>query len=190
MFEELIVFVKNLILSFGPFGIFFGMFLESSIIPIPSEVVLFSAGAVGFSIIDVTVYGALGSTTGAVVGYYIGKKGGRPVLDRYGRYLLVTKDKLSFVDNWFKRWGDYSVLVSRLIPLIPFKIFSIAAGISRMDLKNFVLWTFVGSIPRCFLLAYLGSKMMETGNIALMIIVIAALIAIPIGISKIKNRKK
>ena len=77
--------LQQLILNLGPFGIFIGMFLESSILPIPSEAILVAAGAIGFSIFDITLFGGLGSTAGAIVGYYIGRYGGRPLLNRYGK---------------------------------------------------------------------------------------------------------
>src|SRR3990172_929236 len=157
------------IVSLGPLGIFLGMFLESSFVPIPSEAVLIGAGAVGFTIFDITLYGTLGSTLGAMVGYALGRYGGRPFLNKFGKYFFVTADKLKFVDNWFAKWGNYSILISRLIPLVPYKIFSIGAGIGKMKFVPFVIFTFIGTIPRTFILGYFGSLLFTTGNLIFMI---------------------
>lgn len=176
--------LREMMLNLGSFGIFIGMFLESSILPIPSEAVLVAAGILGFSIFDITVFGGLGSTAGGVVGYYIGKHGGRPFLDRYGKYLLITSDKLDFVDRWFKKWGGYSVLVSRLIPFVPYKVFSIASGIGKLKFSTFVIFTLIGSFPRAFILGYLGSLLYTTQNIVIIIVALAIAIAVPLFIIK------
>jgi len=176
--------LREMMLNLGPLGIFIGMFLESSILPIPSEVVLVAAGILGFSIFDITIFGGLGSTAGGIIGYYIGKHGGRPFLDKYGKYLLITLDKLAFVDMWFKKWGGYSVLVSRLIPFIPFKVFSIASGIARLKFSTFVIFTLIGSIPRSFILGYFGSLLYTTQNIIIMVLALAVFLLIPIVIIK------
>ena len=180
--------IQQLILSLGPFGIFVGMFLESSILPIPSEVVLVAAGALGFSIFDITLFGGLGSVAGAIVGYYLGKYGGRPFLDRYGRFFLIDSNKLKFVENWFKRWGGYSVLVSRLIPFIPYKVFSITSGIAKMNFTSFVVFTLIGSIPRAFILGYFGSLIYTSQNITIAIIALISFATIPIMIVKYWKR--
>jgi len=185
MVAEITELIRQLILDLGNIGIFIGMFLESSIVPIPSELVLVAAGAVGFSIIDITIFGGLGSTAGAMVGYQIGRYGGRPFLDKFGKYFFITSDKLEFVDNWFNRWGSYSVLISRLIPFVPYKVFSIASGIGRMNFVNFTIFTLIGSIPRSFILGYFGSLLYTTQNILVMILVFGLFVAIPIVLMKI-----
>ena len=188
--EFLYSFSQQLV-ELGAIGIFLGMFLESSFVPLPSEAVLIAAGAIGFTIFDITLFGTLGSTAGASVGYAIGKYGGRPFLERFGKYFFLKPEKLSFVDRWFARWGSYSVLISRLIPLVPFKIFSIGAGIARMKFVPFVIFTFIGTIPRTLILGYFGSLLFTTGNLLLMIILLAAFALVPLGISRyISVRKK
>ncbi|HLD75957.1 MAG TPA: DedA family protein [Candidatus Norongarragalinales archaeon] len=147
--------------SLGGFGILIGMFLESSIIPIPSEAVLVTAGALGFSPLEVAFWGTIGSTLGAMVGYYIGKKGGRPVVDKIGPYLLVTQDKVQRAERAFSKYGGMTVLASRLIPFVPFKVFSITAGILKFDFRTFVLFTFIGTIPRAYFLAALGNQIVQ-----------------------------
>jgi membrane protein DedA with SNARE-associated domain len=186
MLESLIEMVKSFIISFGDLGIFIGNFLSSSIIPIPSEAVLFAQGAVGLELVKITVLGAIGSTLGSIVCYYIGRYG-RNFLEKYGKYFFVSSEKLKFSEKWFKRWGSYTILVSRIIPVIPFKIFSIASGILKMNFKTYLALTFIGSFPRCFLLAYFG--FLSSTNIYLTILAIAILFAIPALIDRI-NRKK
>jgi len=176
--------IHELILELGPLGIFIGMFLESSVVPVPSEAVLVAAGVLGFSILDITVFGGLGSTAGAIVGYYIGRYGGRPFLNRYGKYFFITSGKLAFVDKWFNKWGAYSVLVSRLIPFVPYKIFSIASGIGKIKFSTFVIFTLIGSIPRSFILGYFGSLLYTTQNILIMVLALITVVAVPIVIIK------
>lgn len=184
MLESLIEIVKSFILSSGDFGIFFGNFLASSIIPIPSEAVLFAQGAVGLEILKITILGAIGSTLGSLICYYIGRYG-RNFLEKYGKYFFVSSEKLKFGERWFKKWGNYTILVSRIIPVIPFKIFSIASGILKMKFKSYFILTLVGSFPRCFLLAYFG--FLVSSNIYLSILAIAILFAIPALIDRIKK---
>jgi|TARA_B100001971_G_C18248286_1_gene576090 membrane protein DedA with SNARE-associated domain len=160
MFENLHSYIEALIEEHGNIGIFLGMFLESSILPIPSELVLITAGALGLPVISIVVFGSIGSTLGASVGYYIGRKGGRPFINHYGKYLLITESKLITAEAWVKKYGNITVLVSRIIPFIPFKVFSISAGILHMNFASFILYTFLGMIPRTFVLAYLGKTIM------------------------------
>lgn len=189
MLEALVSSLQNLMISAGPLGVLLGTFLGSSIIPIPSEAILFAEGAVGLKIVEITVFGAIGSTLGAVIGYYIGKWGGRPFLDRYGRYFFVTTEKLKFSDKWFKRWDKYAVLTSRIIPVIPYKVFSIASGISKINLKKYFFFTFIGSFPRCFMLAVFGAFLSSTGSIPLTIAALVLIFAIPVIIDRINSRK-
>ncbi|MGC8812204.1 MAG: YqaA family protein [Candidatus Aenigmatarchaeota archaeon] len=184
MLESLLEIVKTFIVSSGDLGIFFGNFLASSIIPIPSEAVLFAQGAVGLEIVKITVLGATGSTLGSLVCYYTGRYG-RNFLEKYGKYFFVSPEKLKFSEKWFKKWGSYTVLISRIFPVIPFKIFSIASGVLKMNLKTYLLLTLIGSFPRCFLLAYFG--FLSSTNIYLTILAVAILFAIPALIDRIKR---
>ncbi|MBI4361508.1 DedA family protein [Candidatus Micrarchaeota archaeon] len=153
--------VLELIRSWGEWGILVGMFLESSIVPIPSEAVLVTAGALGFSPLTVAIFGTIGSTLGGVVGYYIGKKGGRPVVDKVGPYLLVTQDKVMRAEKAFGKYGGWTILVARLIPFVPFKVFSITSGILKFDLKTFTVFTLIGTFPRALLLAWIGVQIIQ-----------------------------
>lgn len=158
--EFLFDFLKPILLSYGGVGIAFGMFLESSIVPIPSELILITAGLF-FDPVTVAFWGALGSTLGAIVGYWIGFYGGRPALDKIGPYIMVTPQKVLKAEEKFKKWGAWTVFVARLIPFIPFKVFSITSGILKFDFPSFVVMTFIGTIPRAFILASLGYAFLQ-----------------------------
>lgn len=158
--EDFVSWILGLIADWGGYGVFIGMILESSIIPVPSEIILVTAGLAGINPLVVGVAGGAGSTIGAAVGYLIGKEG-RIAVDKYGKYFFVTGDRISQAENWFKRWGNWTILVSRLVPFIPYKVFSIAAGLLRMSYKAFLVLTLAGSVPRCFLLAWLGNMIIQ-----------------------------
>ncbi|HEV8290238.1 MAG TPA: DedA family protein [Candidatus Norongarragalinales archaeon] len=159
------LYVTTLMTQYGGLGVLVGMFLESSFVPIPSEFILAGAGALGIPILIVAVYGTIGSTLGGILGYAIGKYGGRPVVDKIGPYLLLTPEKVSRVEEKTKKYGFWGVLVARLIPFIPFKVFSIASGLVHLDFKSFVIATLIGTFPRALLLAYVGSEIVKYGNL-------------------------
>lgn len=179
MLEGLLNWILSLVAAYGPIGILIGMFLESSIVPIPSELVLVTAGLAGIPLWQIVVFGAIGSTLGSIIGYYIGR-GGRRFIDRYGKYILVTKPRIKKADKWFKRYGNWTILISRLIPFIPYKVFSITAGVLRMRLSIFVLFTFIGTIPRALLLGWIGSLLigMETQILIAIGIAFVVLVAV------------
>lgn len=159
--------VMSIIQAIGFPGIFILMGLESMCIPIPSEVILtfggalVSSGGISFTgdpIIDtflVALSGTLGCTFGSIIAYYIGMKGGRQFICRYGRYLLINEKHLDSADAWFKKYGDTAVFTSRILPIIRTFI-SLPAGICRMDFKRFVVLSTLGSLPWCLALSYLG----------------------------------
>ncbi|SCG85960.1 DedA family protein [Methanobacterium congolense] len=157
-------FVINLISSLGYWGVFIGMTLESACIPLPSEIIMpFSGfvvwqGSTNMTLWGITLIGALGNLFGALIAYFVGLKGGRPLLEKYGKYVLVTKSRLALADKWFDRYGYEAVLVSRVLPGIRTFI-SLPAGITGMDLKKFVAYTFLGSLPWCFVLGYIGVQL-------------------------------
>jgi len=160
-FTSLAETVLSLIAELGPYGVLIGMILESSVIPIPSEAVLITAGLAGIDPLSIALFGGVGSTIGAWIGYLIGKYGGRPLVYRYGKYLLLKESRILSAERWFNRWGNWTVLLSRLIPFVPYKVFSITAGILRMKWMPFTYFTLLGSIPRCFLLAWIGNLIVQ-----------------------------
>ena len=157
-------FIVTFISGTGYMGIAMLMAIESACIPLPSEVImpfsgyLVSAGR--FSLWGVAVAGALGCNIGSIVAYYIGAVGGRPLAERYGHYVLVTKHDLEMADRWFARYGDWAVFFARLLPVVRTFI-ALPAGIARMNFVRFNVYTFLGSLPWCFVLAYAGMKLGE-----------------------------
>jgi membrane protein DedA with SNARE-associated domain len=152
-------FFISVIEQLGYAGVFVGMTLESVGLPIPSEVIMPFAGYVvwegGLTLIGITLAGTFGCLAGSLIAYYIGLWGGRPLLDRYGRYVLIRKRELDRAHEWFEKYGERAVFVSRLLPVVRTFI-SYPAGIVRMDIKKFSLYTVLGSLPWCFALAYIG----------------------------------
>ena len=129
----------------------FGMMIIQAIaIPIPSELVLI-AGGIAFGFPLGWIVGALGSIAAAVLGFYIARKGGRSLAIR-----LVGEKAISFADNWFNRWGVWAVLLGRFAPFIPFDAISYSAGLTSMKLKDFMIPTIIGTLPRTLFYTTLG----------------------------------
>lgn len=152
-------FIIYFISSFGYLSIVFLMALESACIPIPSEVIMPFSGYLvyqgRFSLIGAAIAGTLGCVIGSIGAYAVGLYLGRPFILKYGKYVLVTKHKLHMADQWFERYGDRVIFISRLLPVIRTFI-SLPAGISRMNLSKFIVYTALGSFPWCLALAYVG----------------------------------
>ena len=155
-------FVISTIDHIGYIGVFLLMAVESCGIPMPSEVIMpFS----GFLVADgkmlfwiVVAAGTLGNLVGSLVAYWIGYKGGRPLIEKYGRYILISKHDLDMADRWFKKYGDWTVYFGRLLPIIRNYI-SFPAGIAKMDVKRFAIFTTLGALPWTALFAWLGVMM-------------------------------
>lgn len=167
-FEYLAGFIIAVISHTGYLGIVLLMAIESACIPLPSEVIMpFSGYLVSlgrFRLLWVAVAGAVGCNVGSILAYYIGLLGGRPLVEKYGRYVLVTHHDLDSADRFFLRYGDWAVFLARLLPVVRTFI-AFPAGVSRMDFKRFNLYTFLGSLPWCLALAYAGMKMGERWEI-------------------------
>ena len=159
--QQITTYVLGLVAAYGGMGVLVGMFLESSIIPVPSELILVSAGALGIAPLTVAIYGGIGSTLGAIVGYYIGKWGGRPIIEAYGKYVFITPERLKRTEDEVKKYGSTFVLVARLIPVIPFKVFSIASGTLRLNLAEFIVYTLIGTFVRAYVLASIGLAILQ-----------------------------
>src|SRR5215469_1991699 len=144
------------------------MALESCCIPLPSEIVMPLAGVmfvegkllagVNFwlGIVILAFAGAVGCLIGSIAAYGIGYAGGRPLMLKYGRYVLISKHDADMADRFFQRWGSETAFFSRLLPIVRTYI-SLPAGITKMPLVKFCVYTFLGSFPWCFLLAYVGT---------------------------------
>lgn len=159
---ELSKFVISTISFFGYTGIVLTMAIESACIPLPSEIIMPFSGYLvttgQFTMLGVTLAGAVGNVLGSIAAYYAGIWGGRPFVERYGRYFLVSHHDLDIADRWFAKYGEAAVFFSRMLPVVRTFI-SLPAGIARMNFPRFVLFTFVGALPWCYLLAYVGVKM-------------------------------
>jgi len=159
LFEFLSNYIVNFIASVGYWGIFILMAIESACTPMPSEIVMpFGGFAVQRGDLNfwlVVLAGTFGCLAGSLFAYGVGYYGGRPILERYGRYILITKDDIDRADRWFSQYGTSVVFFARLLPLVR-AVISLPAGIAEMDLKKFIVYSFVGSIPYCLVLTYLG----------------------------------
>ncbi|MCP9447797.1 MAG: DedA family protein [Nitrospira sp.] len=164
MLAELSKFVIETISLFGYTGIVITMAIESACIPLPSEIIMpfsgYLVGAGQFTMLGVTLAGSVGNVIGSIVAYWAGVWGGRPFVERYGRYVLISRHDLDVADRWFAKYGEAAVLFSRMLPVVRTFI-SLPAGIARMNFPRFVLFTFVGALPWCYLLAYIGVRMGE-----------------------------
>jgi membrane protein DedA with SNARE-associated domain len=160
--EFLAAFIIAVIAKMGYLGIVLLMAIESACIPLPSEVIMPFSGYLvytgRFHLLWVGLAGAVGCNLGSLVGYYVGLVGGRPLVERYGRWLLVTHHDLEMADRFFARYGDWAVFIARLLPVIRTFI-AFPAGVSRMNQARFHLYTFLGSLPWCLALAYAGMKL-------------------------------
>jgi membrane protein DedA with SNARE-associated domain len=144
------------------------MAIESACIPFPSEIIMPLAGWMlidakslpAIFVLAAGAWGALGNTIGSVIAYYVGLWAGRPFLDKYGRYVLLSQRDLELSDRWFARSGNWTVFVSRLLPLVRTYI-SLPAGIARMNIIKFIIFTFTGSFIWSTALAYGGYKLGE-----------------------------
>ena len=154
----------NLILdwisNYGYGGIMLLMALESACMPVPSEIVMPFAGFLVardgvMSLLGVTVAGARGCTIGSIAAYVFGFYAGRPLILRYGKYILIREKHLVTAEEWFEKWGDKATFIARLLPVIR-TVISLPAGIAKMNFKKFVFYSFVGSLPWTFALAYVG----------------------------------
>lgn len=155
-------FIIYLISSWGYGGVIITMAIESACIPLPSEIIMPFAGylvSVGrFSLFTVSFWGAIGNLLGSWIAYGVGYYGGKPFLDKYGKYILMHKDDIDLADKWFSKYGQRAVFFGRLLPVIRTFI-SLPAGIVRMNFWKFSLFSFAGSLPFSFFLAYLGFKL-------------------------------
>lgn len=162
----MLVWISQHIVAFisqtGYAGVLLLMAIESACIPLPSEIILpFSGFLVStgrFQLWWVAIAGALGCNLGSMVAYAVGFYGGRPLAIRYGRWLLMAPGDLERAERWFRRRGDLAVFVSRMLPVVRTYI-ALPAGVARMPLLRFHVYTFLGSLPWCLLLAYVGARL-------------------------------
>lgn len=163
MFDQVLAAVTNWIIGsisdLGYFGLVILMAIESACVPLPSEIIMPFAGylvfAGQFSLLGAATMGAIGCNLGSTLAYLIAAKGGRKAIERWGAYVLIRPAELAKAEQFFARYGSMAVFVSRLLPVIRTFI-AFPAGLARMPMVKFQVYTFLGSWPWCFALAYIG----------------------------------
>lgn len=155
-------FATSLMRDWGWLGILVLMAIESACIPIPSEVIMPFAGYLvsknDMTLLTATISGTLGCLIGSIIAYLVGAKGGRPLLLKYGKYILITPQKLDYVDSFFDKHGEKAIFWSRVLPIVRTFI-SLPAGITKMNFSKFALFSAAGSLPWCFVLSFVGYKL-------------------------------
>ncbi len=157
-------FIIGVLSSLGYLGVVLLMAIESACIPLPSELIMPFAGYLVFkgtlTLWGVALAGAAGCVVGSLIAYYVGLWGGRPLVLKYGRYLLISHHDVDLADRWFARHGDITILIGRLLPVVRTFI-AFPAGVARMPLLKFLVYTFIGSLVWCWALAWVGQKLGE-----------------------------
>ena len=166
MSEQILTNIANFIIAVistgGYAGIMLLMAIESACIPLPSEIIMPFAGYLvhtgQLNLFWVATAGAIGCNLGSIPAYWLGAWGGRPAVERFGKYILLSRHDLDRTEHYFQRYGGITVLIARLLPVVRTFI-ALPAGIARMPQLRFHLYTFLGSWPWCFVLAYVGMKL-------------------------------
>lgn len=157
-------FIEHTITCMGPWGIVLLMAIESANIPLPSEAILpfagylVSKGLLGFHVASFA--GAVGCVVGSAPSYYLGYFGGRPFVEKYGKWFLVSRRDLEIADKWTEKYGDWAFFICRMLPVVRTFI-SLPAGILKANFPRFILFTFAGSLIWSYLLVYVGVKLGE-----------------------------
>ena len=176
---SLTAFIQNLYVVTGLLGLVLAMAIESCCIPLPSEIVMPLAGAMvalsnqpgakhmlginpssplWLNLVLLAVAGSVGSLIGSIAAYGIGYAGGRPLMLKYGKYVLISQHDADKADHFFQRWGSLTAFFSRMLPVVRTYI-SLPAGITKMSFAKFCLYTVLGSLPWCLLLGFLGYQL-------------------------------
>ncbi len=210
--------VTGVIGDYGLYAVFLLMFVDA-ILPAASEIVMVYGGAVaagafagsavtvfgleiestGWAYVAIALAGTIGYTLGSILGWAIGLYGGRPYLERHGRWLHITPEKLDKADAWFERYGDATVFVSRMLPVVR-SFVSIPAGIGEMPLVRYTVLTFAGTIPWCFGLAAIGLALgsqweefheaFRYADYAIVVLVVAGIVALGYRTHRRRTRKR
>ncbi|MDD5432398.1 MAG: DedA family protein [Candidatus Omnitrophica bacterium] len=183
--------MTKLITELGDLGVFIAMFLESSVVPIPSEVIVIGAGAIGIPIPSIVIFGSIGATLGAAVGYLLGKYAAMPVILKFGKYVLIKPHHIYKAEAFAKKYGMWSVLIGRVIPVVPFKVFSIASGLTNIPFVPFLICTLIGVVPRIYLLSIFGYAVIKFTKPVLLVVISILLIFLAVKITRnIYNGRK
>lgn len=168
MLEKIITIVAAWIMSvistMGYGGIVLLMAIESACIPLPSEIIMPFAGFLvskgEMTLFGIAMAGAIGCVVGSIPAYYVGMFGGRPLAEKYGKYILLSKHDLDLADHLFEKHGEIIIFIARMLPAVRTFI-AFPAGVVRMNMPKFIIYTFVGSFIWCWLLGYAGMKFGE-----------------------------
>src|SRR5271167_1681323 len=167
MSEKIIALLISAIASGGYTSVVLLMAIQSACIPIPSEVIMPLAGYAlahnQLQLIILATVASLASNLGSIPAYWVGARGGRPMVERYGSFLLLSRRDLDRVDHFFDRFGSITVLIGRMLPIVRTFI-AFPAGVAKMNQFRFHLYTFIGSWPWCYALAWVGMKLGATWN--------------------------
>lgn len=162
MSQKIIALLVGAIASGGYLSVIVLMAIQSACIPIPSEVIMPLAGYAlahtQLQLIILATVASLASNLGSIPAYWVGAYGGRPMVERYGSYLLLSRRDLDLVDHFFARYGSITVLIGRMLPIVRTFI-AFPAGVAKMNQLRFHIYTFIGSWPWCYVLAYVGMKL-------------------------------
>ena len=157
-------FIVHTISALGYPGVVILMAIESACIPLPSEIIAPFAGYLAFTgrfaLWAIALAGGTGSMLGSWLTYEIGKYGGRPLVEKYGKYIFISHHDLDIADRFFAKYGNFSTFIGRLLPVVRTFI-SLPAGIAKVPLKKFLFYSFIGSVIWTYILAYLGMKLGE-----------------------------
>ena len=188
----------SFIASYGYFAVALLMAMENACIPIPSELILGFAGYLVFadqmSFGGATFFGMIGGMTGSIFAYWVGHKGGRPFVDRYGHYFFVKKSHLDMAQRWFDKYGLKAVFFSRMLPVVRTFI-SLPAGFAHVDMKKFLALTFLGSLPWTMLIIFAGMMLGESWQLLTKIgheasIAFVAIVVAAVGVWCYRRRKR
>jgi membrane protein DedA with SNARE-associated domain len=167
MSEKILALLVSLVAAGGYGAVVLLMAIQSACVPIPSEIIMPLAGYAlahtQMQLVLLATVASLASNLGSIPAYWVGAKGGRPMVERYGRWLLLSRRDLDRVDHFFARYGSVTVLIGRMLPIVRTFI-AFPAGVARMNQVRFHIYTFVGSWPWCYVLAYVGMKLGASFN--------------------------
>jgi membrane protein DedA with SNARE-associated domain len=162
--QSVVDFVTRTIGDHGVPAVFLLMTLESACIPVPSEVIQLFAGYLvsqnKMSLVAAILAGTLGNVLGSSIAWGVGAWGGRPFIERFGKYVHIPPKRMELAERWFERYGNKVVFWSRMLPIVRTFI-SLPAGVARMPFGRFALYTFLGALPWCTALTLLGVKVGE-----------------------------
>ncbi len=164
LLDPILQMIRDGVASWGYLGVILMMAIESANVPLPSEAIMPTAGLLvqqgKMNIHLAALAGAVGCLLGSIPSYFLGMLGGRPFLEKYGRYLLLRKQDMEIADKWVNKYGDITFFVCRMLPVVRTFI-SFPAGVLKAHFGMFCLFTFIGSLAWCYLLTWVGIKFGE-----------------------------